>query len=433
MNKRKNFAVCLYIKQGKATRSLSDQEVIKKDPLDLAMDYAKSGADILIVFDQSSEDNEHEETLDLIRNICDKVKIPVYGAGHISRLEDVKKLIYAGCAKTALNFSKESNIALMEEASKRFGKDQIAVCYRAADAIHSHQETIVKYCSELILINEKDVRGALTIKEVPSLLMLPEISLDKILSFLSEENVSGIAGNAVNDNLHQMDDIKALCKENGIDVRIHEAKFSWDQLVKDSQGLVPVIVQEESTKEVLMVAYMNEEAYRLTVKTGMMTYFSRSRKELWVKGESSGHYQYVKSLTVDCDCDTILAKVDQIGPACHTGHHSCFFQEDLVLDVRKEQDPMTILEQDYETILNRKEHPKEGSYTTYLFDKGIDKMLKKLGEECTETVIAAKNGKKQETVYEIADLMYHLMVVMAQQSIRWDDVKEEMVRRSKTE
>ena len=162
-----------------------------------------------------------------------------------------------------------------------------------------------------------------------------------------------------------------------------------------------------------------------------MTYWSRSRSQLWIKGETSGHFQYVRSLMADCDMDTLLAKVDQVGAACHTGHHSCFFQQDLVLKEDPEIDPMKVLERDYRTILERRDHPKEGSYTNYLFDKGIDKMLKKLGEECTEIVIAAKNTDPTETVYEISDLMYHLMVVMAEKNITWKDVTQELVRRAK--
>ena len=190
-------------------------------------------------------------------------------------------------------------------------------------------------------------------------------------------------------------------------------------------------MQEASTGDVLMVAYMNEEAYNNTVSTGRMTYWSRSRSQLWIKGETSGHFQYVRSLMADCDMDTLLAKVDQVGVACHTGHHSCFFQQDLVLKDDPEIDPMKVLERDYRTILERRDHPKEGSYTNYLFDKGIDKMLKKLGEECTEIVIAAKNTDPTETVYEISDLMYHLMVVMAEKNITWKDVTQELVRRAK--
>ena len=159
-----------------------------------------------------------------------------------------------------------------------------------------------------------------------------------------------------------------------------------------------------------------------------MTYFSRSRNELWVKGETSGHFQYVKSLNVDCDNDTLLAKVDQVGAACHTGNPTCFFQP-LFGKGMDEKNPLRVFESVFNTILDRKENPKEGSYTNYLFDKGIDKILKKVGEEATEIVIAAKNPNPEEIKYEIADFLYHTMVLMVEKGVSWDDIVNELADR----
>ena len=177
-----------------------------------------------------------------------------------------------------------------------------------------------------------------------------------------------------------------------------------------------------------MVAYMNREAFETTVRTGRMTYFSRSRQELWIKGLTSGHFQYVKELRIDCDNDTLLAKVHQIGAACHTGNRSCFYRPIL----KKEYDdtnPLTVFEDVYAVIQDRKVHPKEGSYTNYLFDKGIDKILKKVGEEATEIVIAAKNPDPEEIKYEISDFLYHVMVLMAERGVSWADITKELARR----
>jgi phosphoribosyl-ATP pyrophosphohydrolase/phosphoribosyl-AMP cyclohydrolase len=193
-------------------------------------------------------------------------------------------------------------------------------------------------------------------------------------------------------------------------------------------GLIPVVVQDYKTSEVLMVAYMNEKAYQKTVETGKMTYYSRSRQSLWIKGETSGHYQYVKSMSIDCDKDTILAKVLQIGAACHTGNRSCFFTE-LYKKEYDDTNPLTVLSDVYNIILDRKQNPKEGSYTNYLFDKGIDKILKKCGEEATEIVIAAKNPDSEELKYEISDFLYHMMVLMAQCNLDWDDIIKELAHR----
>ena len=173
---------------------------------------------------------------------------------------------------------------------------------------------------------------------------------------------------------------------------------------------------------------MNQEAFEKTVKTGRMTYFSRSSQSLWTKGETSGHFQYVKSLTIDCDKDTLLAKVDQVGAACHTGNPTCFFNE-IVKREYVEKNPLKVLEDVYEIILDRKAHPKEGSYTNYLFDKGIDKILKKVGEEATEIVIAAKNPDPEEVKYEISDFLYHMMVLMAERGVTWEDITQELSQR----
>ena len=173
---------------------------------------------------------------------------------------------------------------------------------------------------------------------------------------------------------------------------------------------------------------MNEEAFETTINIGKMTYYSRSRNELWTKGLTSGHIQYVKSLTADCDYDTILAKVSQVGAACHTGNRSCFFNE-IVKKEYMEKNPLKILDEVYEIILDRKSNPKEGSYTNYLFDRGLDKILKKLGEEATEIVIASKNPEPDDIKYEIADFLYHMMVLMAECGLDWEQIAQELSQR----
>ena len=207
-----------------------------------------------------------------------------------------------------------------------------------------------------------------------------------------------------------------------------KSTISFDEFKLNSDGMIPVITQDYKTNEVLMLAYMTKESFEKTLETGKMTYFSRSRQELWTKGDTSGHYQYVKSLSIDCDKDTILAKVSQIGAACHTGNRSCFYT-DMVKEEYNEKNPLEVFENEYNLILDRKLHPKEGSYTNYLFDKGIDKILKKVGEEATEIVIAAKNPDPEEIKYEIADFLYHMMVMMVDKGITWEEVLEELSQR----
>ncbi|MDR1541197.1 MAG: bifunctional phosphoribosyl-AMP cyclohydrolase/phosphoribosyl-ATP diphosphatase HisIE [Clostridiales bacterium] len=198
-----------------------------------------------------------------------------------------------------------------------------------------------------------------------------------------------------------------------------------DEIRFDEKGLVPVITQEARTKDVLMVAYMNREALELTVSTKKMHYYSRSRSKLWLKGETSGHFQTLLSLRADCDNDTLLAEVEQEGVACHTGSKSCFFKK--VYGEEEAEKPFgSILEELYETVLDRKANPVEGSYTNWLLDEGIDKILKKVGEESAEVIIAAKNSSKQEISYEVADLLYHLSVMLAHQGVSWEEALKKL-------
>lgn len=196
------------------------------------------------------------------------------------------------------------------------------------------------------------------------------------------------------------------------------------ELKYNNDGLIPAIVQDFQTKKVLMLAYMNAESLDITIKEGKTCFYSRSRKCLWRKGETSGNTQQVVSIRTDCDKDTLLIEVIKAGPACHTGSETCFF-EDIVTNEQEEFSYEGL----YQMLVGRKIEKKEGSYTTYLFEKGIDKILKKVGEECTEVIIGAKGGDKAETVYEIADLLYHITVMMIEMGITLDEVTAELAKR----
>ncbi|MBP1761576.1 MAG: phosphoribosyl-AMP cyclohydrolase / phosphoribosyl-ATP pyrophosphatase [Firmicutes bacterium] len=214
-----------------------------------------------------------------------------------------------------------------------------------------------------------------------------------------------------------------------------------DAIKFDAHGLIPAIIQDEHSGQVLMMAYMNEESLDKTIASGQTWFYSRSRQELWMKGESSGHVQKVKQILYDCDGDTLLIKVEQTGAACHTGHYSCFYRDSSGQEVENQVfDPEEvynaagnrgILFELYNVIRERKEKLPEGSYTTYLFTKGIDKILKKVGEENAEVIIAAKNNSKSELVYEASDLIYHLLVLLVEQGIELDDIFSELASRRK--
>ncbi len=424
----KKFIPCIYLYRGDAVKGFSDHTIIDTNPVALAKFYSDNNADELIVYDMSEGDAEHEEALDLIKALCNEAEVPVIGAGNVRRMEDVKKLLYAGCKKAALNYSRPENVELTEEVSLKFGRDKIVACVSDAETITDNAFLLSQYVEELILVKEKGLKEAISVSKMPLIASVPEVSLDKILELLSKDNVRGISGYAINQNARELLAIKALCQNNGIAVNTFEPEIRWEEFKLNSDGHVTVVVQDYKTDEVLMVAYMNEEAYNMTLKTGKMTYYSRSRQELWVKGETSGHFQYVKSLMADCDKDTILAKVSQIGAACHTGAHSCFFNEIMTKEY-EETNPLRVFEQVFDVIKDRKIHPKEGSYTNYLFDKGIDKILKKLGEEATEIVIAAKNPNANEVKYEISDFLYHMMVLMAEKNVTWEEITTELAQR----
>ena len=199
----------------------------------------------------------------------------------------------------------------------------------------------------------------------------------------------------------------------------------------DEKGLIPAVVQNAGTKEVLMVAYMNEESFAKTVESGHAVFWSRSRQELWEKGATSGNYMNVEEIRVDCDADCLLLLVNPDGPACHTGARSCFFRklENGELKEIEKADSSDILQRLMEVTQDRKKNPKEGSYTNYLFQKGEDKILKKVGEEAAEVVIAGKNRSKSEISYETADLMYHLTVMLADNDMTWNDIFDELEKR----
>lgn len=195
----------------------------------------------------------------------------------------------------------------------------------------------------------------------------------------------------------------------------------------DDKGLVPAIIQDVCSGKVLMLAYMSEESLKLTIETKKTWFYSRNREKLWNKGETSGNFQEVKKISYDCDGDTLLIEVDTKGPSCHTGEESCFFNKVFEEDVNNRD----IIPHLYKIIESRREKPIEGSYTNYLFEKGIDKILKKVGEEASEVIIGSKNDNKEEMIYEISDLVYHLLVLMVYKGVRIEDIRQELHKRHK--
>lgn len=452
-----------YIKLIAQISSDDDKEQVQET----ARYYDNSGADELYYYDGQSFKEGKEEDIKTMQTICRSADIPFNVCAKVKRFEDIKKMIYAGAKRVFVKTEGQENLDAVKEASERFGADRIYL-YLEMDALAaaSAKEDAAEAGADPA---EQPGNGTLS---------LPERCLLRARKAVEEEGFGGIvlAGDFMENVYVQTADflkvklnvpvfiiaetgdeaaaadllkmsmaegmifactsekrldfmaVKQYLKAQKLPVNTFESAISFEDFKLNSDGMIPVITQDYKTGEVLMLAYMTKESFEKTIATGKMTYFSRSRQELWTKGDTSGHYQYVKSLTLDCDNDTILAKVAQIGAACHTGSRTCFFKE-LVRKEYDDRNPLAVFEDVFATILDRKEHPKEGSYTNYLFDKGIDKILKKVGEEATEIVIASKNPDVEELKYEICDFLYHMMVLMADRGVTWKEITDELAQR----
>lgn len=424
----KRLIPCIFIYRGKAVKWFHDQEVIADSPVELAKYYSSHGADELIVFDLSNTDEEHEESIAIMKMINHSIKIPMIAGGNIKRAEDVKKILSSGAKRAMLNFSKPDMLSLIVEVSETFGKEKIAVSLNDFDALFKQQDLIEQYASELIFMHRLDLNSVMNITSIPCVVVTDTNEESELLKILKCPGVRGLSGKFVNGMQMDFAAFKDKCTAEDIKMTSFESMLEFSEFRLDAEGLISVIVQDYKTGDVLMMAHMDEEAFDRTVKTGKMSYHDRERNELWIKGEKSGHYQYVRSMAIDCDRDTILAKVEQVGSACHTGDRSCFHQSLVGTDYDK-KNPLQIFESTYEEILEQKKEPEEGSYTTELFEKGMDHILKKIGEEATELIIAAKNPNPDEVKEQMSDFLYHAMVLMVEKGITWEDIIDELAER----
>ena len=399
----------------------------------------------------------HGVNAETIKKICSSVNVPVQMGGGIRTLENIQEVLDLGVYRVIIGTKAVENPDFIKAAIDRFGAEHIVVGVDAKDglvAIEGWEKVSDKTALSLALAM-KDI-GVQTIVYTDiskdGMLAGPNVEQTKILSDKTGIDIIASGGMSCMDDLTHINDagihgaiIGKAIYEKRIDLKaavnlfesgasyskasaMPKADISFKDLKLDANGLIPVVVQDYVNGEVLMLAYMNEEAYNKTLETGIMTYYSRSRQELWVKGLTSGHFQYVRSIEIDCDNDTLLAKVKQIGAACHTGNKSCFYRN-LVSTEYAQTNPLKVFNNVMSIIEDRKQHPKEGSYTNYLFDKGIDKILKKCGEEATEVIIAAKNPDPEEIKYEISDFLYHVMVLMVLKGVTWEDIVKELANR----
>lgn len=327
---KKQMIPCLYLQYEKAVIGFGQRNLFGDGDVEaLGRFYGDKGADGLLIFDFSSEEQEHERAIKKIGDICRAVEIPVMTAGNIKCMDDIKKLIYAGCAKVVLNFSKESNILLLEEASRRFGKEKMVISISSFHEFTDNQELIEKYSDGILALDSLQDEIA-SVSRVSILIHTDEGKEEELLSLLKGNYISGLSGAYISSLTTEIRDFKERCREENISVAREAEK-------NDRTGRTGRIAPES---------------------------FSES--------------------------------------------------------------PFSFLQEVYNLIFERKENPQEGSYINYLFDKGIDKILKKIGEECTDLVIAAKNENKEEITCEISDLLYHIMVLMTEKGISWEDIAEEL-------
>lgn len=409
---------------------INAENEIESSVVNLASQYALNGADELFIYNYAKDEKTREEFLATLKKVGKEIDIPFTVGCYVGRFEDVKKALYTGASAVVVKKEILKSEEAVIEASKRFGKDKLFLEVSEDEFYESDVKADLEKMGigGLLLkhVNTGEKFKNMLMKLDTQVIIRDSLVRNDLLTLCSYDQVVGISTNYF-ENKSIMKAKRSL-KAEGVEVNVFESAIPFHEFKLNKDGMIPVVTQDYKTNEVLMVAYMNEEAYNKTVETGKMTYWSRSRNELWCKGDTSGHYQYVMELKLDCDKDTILAKVRQIGAACHTGNRTCFFT-DLVKKEFDNVNPLMVLNEEYDIIADRKKNPKEGSYTNYLFDKGIDKILKKCGEEATEIVIAAKNPEAEELKYEISDFLYHMMVLMVECGVDWNDITKELANR----
>ena len=421
----KRIIPCILIKDGNVIEWFDDETVISNNIIAHAVSYAEKGADELIVLDLSDTPETHAKTLDCLRKLTLEVTIPIIVGGDINNMEDIDKILATGVRRAILNMSKESSRYLLKDAAEKYGRENIGASFNDFNSLFKTQKAVREYATELVFLHHLDFPSVMNVTDIPSVLVSLYSDMDMLTSYLEYPTVKGLSGKFVSRPGIDINDLKREFSKRGITFSSFESKVSFSQfklLEKDSEGLVPVIVQHYKTKEVLMMAYMNEEAFMKTLRTGKMTYWSRSRNAIWVKGETSGHFQYVKSLNLDCDNDTILAKVEQIGAACHTGNPSCFFNTIAGTEDNSHSSQQTMDMVFKYIIAERNKSAELPPVNSKLMYKGLDPILKQLGAKYTELLVTAKNSNPTEFRTVLADTLFNTMLLMAEKNVTWEEI-----------
>ena len=455
----KRIIPCLDVKNGRVVKGVNFEGLADvSSPVELGKYYSNNGADELVFYDITASSEGRALFTDILKEVASTIFIPLTVGGGINTLDDFDRVLKCGADKVSVNSGAIKNPDLIYQAAKRYG-DQCVVLsadvkrvdgvFRVfakggrentgMEAIEWIKRGVDNGAGEIVLnsIDTDGVKGGFDLemlKAVCDAVSVPVIAsggAGNIQHFIELFNTlpkvdAGLAASIFHFGEVKISDLKEQLAKKGIPVRIQVKKMiDINKLKFDEKGLIPAIVVDSVSKKVLTLAYMNEESLKITMEKKLTCFWSRSRQELWLKGETSGNYQHVVSITADCDYDALVIEVEKDGPACHLGTDSCFNNRLFTNEEKKEFSLEGLLQ----LLKGRKETLPEGSYTTYLFQKGIDKILKKVGEENTEVIIAAKADDKKETVYEIADLCYHVMVLMVEMGISLEDVHKELASR----
>ena len=469
----KRIIACLDVRSGRVVKGTKFTDIKDVDsPEKLAKFYSDNSVDELVFYDITASNEERKTSLEFVERVARVINIPFSAGGGVSTIEDFKYILRKGADKVSVNSAAVKNPQLIREASMAFGSQCVVLSMDVKKNDEGSWSVYVKggrekteldaidwavTAAELgtgeIVVNSIDEDGMKNgydielLSKITSAVNIPVIASggagkkEHFLDVLQKTGVDGVlAASVFHFGEIKVPELKQYLKENGAEIRMPEAApqkkespsaaaadISMIRFTKD--GLVPCICQDAKTGAVLMLAYMNEQSLRLTLEKKRAVYYSRSRSELWEKGATSGNTQKVRAIYYDCDADALLIKVDQTGNACHTGEYSCFFNA-VFDDLGVSADPgSSVFGELYATVIGRKNDPSEGSYTNYLFDKGLDKILKKVGEEAAETIIAAKNQDRQELIGETGDLIYHLTVMLAEKGISMDEIEQELKSR----
>ena len=469
----KRIIACLDVRNGRVVKGTKFTDIKDVDsPEKLAKFYSDNSVDELVFYDITASNEERKTSLEFVERVARVINIPFSAGGGVSTIEDFKYILRKGADKVSVNSAAVKNPQLIREASMAFGSQCVVLSMDVKKNDEGSWSVYVKggrekteldaidwavTAAELgageIVVNSIDEDGMKNgydlelLSRITSVVNIPVIASggagkkEHFLDALQKTGVDGVlAASVFHFGEIKVPELKQYLKENGAEIRMPEAApqkkespsaadadISMISFGKD--GLVPCICQDAKTGAVLMLAYMNEQSLRLTLEKKRAVYYSRSRSELWEKGATSGNTQKVRAIYYDCDADALLIKVEQTGNACHTGEYSCFFNavfDDLGVSA---DSGSSVFGELYATVIGRKNDPSEGSYTNYLFDKGLDKILKKVGEEAAETIIAAKNQDRQELIGETGDLIYHLTVMLAEKGISMDEIEQELKSR----